>query len=210
MPPILRFRKLCFSDIPKALSGTRIPLSRKPNSHPPLPRNQNGVVLGDGAASTRVSGLLGIYVRLGGSSSSSTTLFRSRKCFRLSPGTRLSREGLKAHHPMVLVPGIVTGGLELWEGRPCAEGLFRKRLWGGSFTEILRRCPCGGSIKHDVSPSPKFKHDFDTQPGSMYFTCTKFKDDGLHFRQPWVFGVEQDIEKLVMKVEEQSKTIEEM
>lgn len=56
-----------------------------------------------------------------------------------SPGTRLSREGLKAHHPVVLVPGIITGGLELWEGRPCAEGLFRKRLWSGSFREILRR-----------------------------------------------------------------------
>ncbi|CAA7025636.1 unnamed protein product [Microthlaspi erraticum] len=59
-----------------------------------------------------------------------------------SPGTRLSREGLKAHHPVVLVPGIVTGGLELWEGRPCAEGLFRKRLWSGSFREILRRPLC--------------------------------------------------------------------
>ncbi|CAH2070743.1 unnamed protein product [Thlaspi arvense] len=67
---------------------------------------------------------------------------------------------------------------------------------------IPRRCSCGGSIKHDVSLSPKFKHDFDTQPGSRYFTCTKFK--------PWVFGVEQEIPKLVMKVEEQSKTIEEM
>ena len=56
-----------------------------------------------------------------------------------SPGTRLRREGLTALHPVVLVPGIVTGGLELWEGRPCSEGLFRKRLWGGSFTEIFKR-----------------------------------------------------------------------
>ncbi|CAH2052552.1 unnamed protein product, partial [Thlaspi arvense] len=75
---------------------------------------------------------------------------------------------------------------------------------------IPRRCPCGGFIKNDVSPSPKFKHDFNTQPDSRYFTCTKFKDDGLHFRQPWVFGVEEEIAKLVKKVEEQSKTIEEM
>ncbi|CAH2047371.1 unnamed protein product [Thlaspi arvense] len=37
---------------------------------------------------------------------------------------------------------------------------------------ILRRCPCGGSIKHDVSPSPKFKHDFDTQPGSRMMDST--------------------------------------
>lgn len=56
-----------------------------------------------------------------------------------SAGIRLKREGLTALHPVVLVPGIVTGGLELWEGRPCAEGLFRKRLWGGSFTEVFRR-----------------------------------------------------------------------
>lgn len=56
-----------------------------------------------------------------------------------SPGVRLKRDGLMAHHPVVLVPGFVTGGLELWEGRPCAEGLFRKRLWGGSFTEIFKR-----------------------------------------------------------------------
>jgi len=55
------------------------------------------------------------------------------------PGTRLKREGLTALHPVVLVPGIVTGGLELWEGRPCAEGLFRKRLWLGSFMEIFKR-----------------------------------------------------------------------
>lgn len=55
------------------------------------------------------------------------------------PGARLSRHGLTALHPVVLVPGIVTGGLELWEGRPCSDGLFRQRLWGGSFTEIFKR-----------------------------------------------------------------------
>lgn len=56
------------------------------------------------------------------------------------PGDRLKREeGLTALHPVVLVPGIVTGGLELWEGKPCTEGLFRKRLWGGSFAEIFKR-----------------------------------------------------------------------
>ncbi|KAI5666503.1 hypothetical protein M9H77_16356 [Catharanthus roseus] len=60
-----------------------------------------------------------------------------------SPGTRLRREGLTPLHPVVLVPGIVTGGLELWEGKPCSEGLFRKRLWGGgSFTEIFKRPLC--------------------------------------------------------------------
>ncbi|XP_057956528.1 putative phospholipid:diacylglycerol acyltransferase 2 isoform X2 [Malania oleifera] len=58
------------------------------------------------------------------------------------PGARLKREGLTALHPVVLVPGIVTGGLELWEGQPCAAGLFRKRLWAGSFAEIFKRPMC--------------------------------------------------------------------
>ncbi|KAK6933479.1 LOW QUALITY PROTEIN: BING4, C-terminal domain, partial [Dillenia turbinata] len=35
-----------------------------------------------------------------------------------------------ALHPIVLVPDIVTEGLELWEGKPCPDGLFRKRVWG--------------------------------------------------------------------------------
>ncbi|KAL9252195.1 putative phospholipid:diacylglycerol acyltransferase 2 [Drosera capensis] len=59
-----------------------------------------------------------------------------------SPGERLRGEGVRALYPVVLVPGIVTGGLELWEGRPCAQGLFRKRLWGGSFAEIFKRPRC--------------------------------------------------------------------
>ncbi|CAI9272898.1 unnamed protein product [Lactuca saligna] len=59
-----------------------------------------------------------------------------------SPGVRLKNEGLTPLHPVVLVPGIVTGGLELWEGRPCSHGLFRKRLWGGSFAQILQRPLC--------------------------------------------------------------------
>ncbi|XP_068467310.1 putative phospholipid:diacylglycerol acyltransferase 2 [Phaseolus vulgaris] len=60
----------------------------------------------------------------------------------VSPGVRLSREGVTALHPVVLVPGIVTDGLELWEGRSCAEGLFRKRLWGDGLAQILKRPLC--------------------------------------------------------------------
>lgn len=55
------------------------------------------------------------------------------------PGVKLKKEGLKVKHPVVFVPGIVTGGLELWEGHECAEGLFRKRLWGGTFGEVYKR-----------------------------------------------------------------------
>ncbi|CAL5212216.1 unnamed protein product [Lathyrus oleraceus] len=59
-----------------------------------------------------------------------------------SPGLRLDREGVKGLHPVVLVPGIVTAGLELWEGRPCADGLFRKPLWGATLPQILKRPLC--------------------------------------------------------------------
>ena len=55
------------------------------------------------------------------------------------PGLKLKKEGLTARHPVVFVPGIVTGGLELWEGHHCADGLFRKRLWGGTFGEVYKR-----------------------------------------------------------------------
>ena len=55
------------------------------------------------------------------------------------PGVKLRKEGLSAKHPVVFVPGIVTGGLELWEGHQCADGLFRKRLWGGTFGELYKR-----------------------------------------------------------------------
>ncbi|XWS16188.1 hypothetical protein CRYUN_Cryun34aG0063600 [Craigia yunnanensis] len=58
------------------------------------------------------------------------------------PGVKLKKEGLEAKHPVVFVPGIVTGGLELWEGRECAEVLFRKRLWGGTFGEVYKRPLC--------------------------------------------------------------------
>lgn len=58
------------------------------------------------------------------------------------PGVKLAKEGLQAKHPVLFVPGIVTGGLELWEGHACAEGLFRKRLWGGTFGEVYKRYCC--------------------------------------------------------------------
>ncbi|KAG8050069.1 hypothetical protein GUJ93_ZPchr0009g373 [Zizania palustris] len=58
------------------------------------------------------------------------------------PGVKLQKEGLRVKHPVVFVPGIVTGGLELWEGHHCAEGLFRKRLWGGTFGDVYKRPLC--------------------------------------------------------------------
>jgi len=39
--------------------------------------------------------------------------------------------GYTKHHPVVFIPGIVSTGLEVWQGDKCA-GMFRQRIWGGS------------------------------------------------------------------------------
>ncbi|KAL1823910.1 hypothetical protein ACET3Z_010688 [Daucus carota] len=58
------------------------------------------------------------------------------------PGLKLHKQGFVAKHPVVFVPGIVTGGLELWEGHQCADDLFRMRLWGGTFGDVYKRPLC--------------------------------------------------------------------
>lgn len=55
------------------------------------------------------------------------------------PGLKLHKLGFTAKHPVVFVPGIVTGGLELWQGHQCAHDLFRLRLWGGTFGDVYKR-----------------------------------------------------------------------
>ena len=47
-----------------------------------------------------------------------------------SPGRQLRMKGAWAHFPVVMIPGVTSTGLEIWEGKPCAESLFRQRLWG--------------------------------------------------------------------------------
>lgn len=80
---------------------------------------------------------------------------------KLMSAARLKREGLTGIHPVVLVPGIVTGGLELWEGKPCADGLFRKRLWGGGgFTQLLNRY-FEVNFRSNFSFSPTFVLEFE-------------------------------------------------
>jgi phospholipid:diacylglycerol acyltransferase len=46
------------------------------------------------------------------------------------PGYQLATmEGAQAYYPVVMVPGFVTSGLEVWGGKPCARKHFRQRLW---------------------------------------------------------------------------------
>ncbi|KFK33912.1 hypothetical protein AALP_AA5G076700 [Arabis alpina] len=139
---IPRFRKLCFSDFPtRGLEDTVIQEAKQPTSTVEKPKRRririwsyvDSFFWTIGYLWTAWWLLLFLY-----HSVPVPALHQAPE----SPGTRLSREGVKANHPVVLVPGIVTEGLELWEGRPCAQGLFRKRLSGGSFTDIMRRPLC--------------------------------------------------------------------
>lgn len=45
------------------------------------------------------------------------------------PGTLHRAKGARPHYPVVMVPGVVSTGLELWEGLPCARSYFRQRFW---------------------------------------------------------------------------------
>ncbi|KAG2280167.1 hypothetical protein Bca52824_051387 [Brassica carinata] len=70
---------------------------------------------------------------------------------------------------------------------------------------IPTRCPCGGSIIHEV----RRKDEYDTLPGKRFFTMQNYSAmrlfliaDGFHYRQPWVHGVEEQIERLTKRLAE--------
>ncbi|KAF3526452.1 hypothetical protein F2Q69_00050935 [Brassica cretica] len=75
--------------------------------------------------------------------------------------------------------------------------------WSGSRVRVtqiskLSRCPCGGRIIDEV----RGKDDYDTLPGKRFFTCKNYEADGFHYRQPWVIGVQEHIERFTKRVEE--------
>ncbi|KAK3690035.1 Lecithin:cholesterol acyltransferase-domain-containing protein [Podospora appendiculata] len=47
-----------------------------------------------------------------------------------SVGLKAHAEGLTAHHPMVMIPGVISTGLESWGTSNISRPYFRKRLWG--------------------------------------------------------------------------------
>jgi len=80
----------------------------------------------------------------GTGSSTSTTSTQTR----VRPGLQLAQKGAKAKYPIVMIPGFVTSGLEVWEGKECAKPYFRQRLWGGvgMVQQWLINRPC--AIEH--------------------------------------------------------------
>ncbi|KOS17561.1 Phospholipid:diacylglycerol acyltransferase [Escovopsis weberi] len=47
-----------------------------------------------------------------------------------SVGLRAQAEGLDAHHPVIMIPGVISTGLESWGTANISRPYFRKRLWG--------------------------------------------------------------------------------
>ncbi|KAL0775109.1 hypothetical protein Bca101_040261 [Brassica carinata] len=70
---------------------------------------------------------------------------------------------------------------------------------------IPKLCPCGSITKEFVDEDDTY----DYLPGKRYFICTDYQNDGMHFRQPWVMGVQQEIERLKLKFLEQEKLLRE-
>eukprot|EP00590_Aulacoseira_subarctica_P012224 CAMPEP_0172417628 /NCGR_PEP_ID=MMETSP1064-20121228/4168_1 /TAXON_ID=202472 /ORGANISM="Aulacoseira subarctica , Strain CCAP 1002/5" /LENGTH=651 /DNA_ID=CAMNT_0013156103 /DNA_START=35 /DNA_END=1990 /DNA_ORIENTATION=+ len=60
------------------------------------------------------------------------------------PGYKLAQLGAKAKHPIAIVPGFTSSGLEMWQGETCAKSLFRQRMWGGlnMASSILKDADC--------------------------------------------------------------------
>nr|VDD57736.1 unnamed protein product [Brassica oleracea] len=67
---------------------------------------------------------------------------------------------------------------------------------------IPRRCPCGGRLINEV----RGKEDYDTFPGKRFFTCRNYEVSLLFHRliivDPWVTGVQEELERLTKRVEE--------
>ncbi|XP_048607707.1 uncharacterized protein LOC106355401 isoform X2 [Brassica napus] len=66
-----------------------------------------------------------------------------------------------------------------------------------------RRCACGGRMIDEL----RVKDEFDTQPGKRFFSCVNYEADGLHYRQLWVIGVQEEMVRLRKRVEEADEVI---
>ncbi|XP_033143436.1 uncharacterized protein LOC103855413 isoform X2 [Brassica rapa] len=70
---------------------------------------------------------------------------------------------------------------------------------------IPQLCPCGSITKEVVDE----EDTYDYLPGKRYFICKDYENDGLHFRQPWVMGMQQEVERLKVRFHEQEKLLRE-
>lgn len=73
----------------------------------------------------------------------SSTTSRKGKKISLDQAASIANRGnqtRRAHHPVIIIPGIVSTGLEVWQAHPsCAGHLFRTRIVSASG---IRVAPC--------------------------------------------------------------------
>nr|VDC75925.1 unnamed protein product [Brassica rapa] len=70
---------------------------------------------------------------------------------------------------------------------------------------IPKMCPCGSITKETVNEDDTY----DYLLGKRYFICKDFENDGLHFRQPWVTAIHEEVERLKERYHEQAKFLRE-
>ncbi|KAL0658051.1 hypothetical protein Bca4012_078636 [Brassica carinata] len=70
---------------------------------------------------------------------------------------------------------------------------------------IPQLCPCGSIMKRTVDEVDTY----DYLPRKRFFICKDFENDGLHFRQPWVMAVEEEVERLKQRVHDHDKLLRE-
>ncbi|KAG2306290.1 hypothetical protein Bca52824_026038 [Brassica carinata] len=85
------------------------------------------------------------------------------------------------------------------------QSILQHALPESSLTRIPKLCPCGSIMKEIVDE----EDTYDYLPGKRYFVCKDFENDGLHFRQPWVMGMQQEVERLKVRFMEQEKLLRE-
>ncbi|KAG2308309.1 hypothetical protein Bca52824_028057 [Brassica carinata] len=71
---------------------------------------------------------------------------------------------------------------------------------------IPKLCFCGSITKEVVDEEDTY--DYHPGKGTSSAKTSRY-NDGLHFKQPWVIGVQQEVEKLKLRVHEQEKLLRE-
>lgn len=107
-------------------------------------------------------------------------------------GVRMSSRGAKVHSPVLMIPGIITTALEVWDGEDCIRSYFRQRIWGS--TSMMRSIMSDPSCwaRHlalnsttglDPLQGPHFNRSIRVRP-SQGFESADFFVGGY-----WIWGI---------------------
>jgi len=95
----------------------------------------------------------------------------------------MAREGAHVHSPVVMIPGIITTALEIWDGEPCMTPYFRQRIWGTitMFQSLMRDPDCwsrhlalNATTGLDPLQKPEFKRSIRVRPAQGFESADFF------------------------------------